>query len=89
MEVLYIFVQKTFCLNKYDNFTILKLIEPAEILPCEYGVISVDNDCTHGRQSYGSISWQINDQNNLPLTPGYGKNEKGRRLNIAYQTGFQ
>ena len=65
-------------------------------MPCEYEIVSFDNGNSQHYGSYGSISWQIDKKNNLPLK-GPGKNKYGRklsgpfgrRLNVMYHTTYK
>ena len=67
------------------------MIEPEEILPCEFGVVAFDNGEWVGWGSKGSVSWQINDMKDSPITGTWnkGRSNYGRRLNVAYETVYK
>ena len=62
-----------------------------DIGPGEYGIIAFHNSGgTYNAKSCGSISWQINDKDNIPVfvkQTGIQHNV-GRRLNIAYDVPY-
>ena len=74
------------------SIKVVKGMSKVDIGPGEYGVIAFHNSGGYlERSSCGSISWQINGKDNMPvLSKHKGIPDKlGRRLNIGYNVPFR